>query len=1027
VLLSPFQVDTHRATGFAAASALAGGRLATDLRDTPVALSVITREFIDALNLTDLSEAARWSTNGVEAPDNGQQNFFNNPVYYLVRGTRTGRQQRNHFPQFNDGDSYNLERYDFGRGPNSILFGNGTLGGVSSATTKRAETHRAHQSLTTTVGSWENYRLTADLNRPLSPRAAVRTALLWADAGGWRQKDFDRRAAAFLTGTFRPWPQTELRLEGEVVHAARQAGFTNLNDQFSGWDGRSTYRTVRAGATFTAAEYAKGVGRYGGYYLHNPASGQEAIFNYQDTPVTLAGGASPTTPIGGYTSGALPAFNTPGGNLLYDVNVPARRFAAALAGSHFRVPTEEFTLSPDAPIIDQRFRDLQFTLHQRLGLLDLEVAGDANRARAFVNGEQNRGTADTRIDLNEVLPNGAANPHFLQPYGDGMYLRSYRTFDYTNLRAAAARAWSTRLGQFTAHVLGGVNLGRDTYDYRYLSLAQAPDHRNWGYEYVWIRRYWNESRRPIPDPGAGRIRYVDPVIGLDREIQARWIPDPTRTDTEAISTSNFRYLLAAVRAQLLRDRWIVLGAVRADAYYFHSRQQTRPGDYAPDWDGTTVNFKPDAPADYHALTFRPRDAGGAPVGPPVEAINRPRLGLDRDPRYAQDRFKDDYNAPALDGRQVTRSVGSVLHLTSWLSPSFNYAETFNPPTYITRIDGALLEPTVARGIDLGLRLVLWERRLDLNFVAYRNTEINGAIPSDGPGFFNQLYDANAIGDQSPWGRNIRGIAPIPMQYRDTRTRESRGYEIEITFNPTPALRFAASLGLPKVYESGLYPDVRAYIERNTDLFRQIARDAGVLIDAATNRATVDASLPLERRSPDAEGAAAAYNEIFDFRRNLVDGRRLSQDQPVLHAFGDYTIPSGPLRRLRLGCGLRYRGRQILGNRGADTIADPRDPTRAIDDPTVDAYTPVYSPEGYILTTATLGYTWRLRPRGELALNLVVHNVGNDRGPIYSSTAQVASLLRPRNNDYTSPARETVPRYYALKQPRNFSLALKWSY
>src|SRR5262245_46590553 len=47
VTLTPFTVSTDKDTGFAATSALAGGRLASDLRDTPVAYSVINRDFID--------------------------------------------------------------------------------------------------------------------------------------------------------------------------------------------------------------------------------------------------------------------------------------------------------------------------------------------------------------------------------------------------------------------------------------------------------------------------------------------------------------------------------------------------------------------------------------------------------------------------------------------------------------------------------------------------------------------------------------------------------------------------------------------------------------------------------------------------------------------------------------------------------------------------------------------------------------------------------------------------------------------
>lgn len=54
-ILSPFSVSTDKDVGFVANSSLAGGRLSSDLADTPAAYSVITREFIDALNLTDLN------------------------------------------------------------------------------------------------------------------------------------------------------------------------------------------------------------------------------------------------------------------------------------------------------------------------------------------------------------------------------------------------------------------------------------------------------------------------------------------------------------------------------------------------------------------------------------------------------------------------------------------------------------------------------------------------------------------------------------------------------------------------------------------------------------------------------------------------------------------------------------------------------------------------------------------------------------------------------------------------------------
>ena len=52
VVLSPFEVNTGRDLGFVASSSLAGGRLAGDLKDTAIAMTVSTRDFIDALART---------------------------------------------------------------------------------------------------------------------------------------------------------------------------------------------------------------------------------------------------------------------------------------------------------------------------------------------------------------------------------------------------------------------------------------------------------------------------------------------------------------------------------------------------------------------------------------------------------------------------------------------------------------------------------------------------------------------------------------------------------------------------------------------------------------------------------------------------------------------------------------------------------------------------------------------------------------------------------------------------------------
>ena len=129
--------------------------------------------------------------------------------------------------------------------------------------------------------------------------------------------------------------------------------------------------------------------------------------------------------------------------------------------------------------------------------------------------------------------------------------------------------------------------------------------------------------------------------------------------------------------------------------------------------------------------------------------------------------------------------------------------------------------------------------------------------------------------------------------------------------------------------------------------------------------------------------------------------------------------------MRFGIGYQYRGREVLGNRGADTIVDPANPTRAIDDPNRSASTLIYSKPDSTMT-ATLGYLWRLRGRN-IQLQLVVNNLLNDHAIFWttSTNGTATTAFRPRDGNYNSPARETVPVGFGQKAPINFNLSASW--
>lgn len=1030
VKLTPFEVSSDRDVGFAAASSLAGGRLASDLRDTPASFSVINREFIDALNLTDLQSAANWATGSTFQSDIGTNNFTTFTVRYNTRGVSAGQQLRNFFPVNGDNDSYALERYDFGRGANSIVFGNGSLGGVSSSTTKRARTDRAFQDVKLTAGSFSLMRATIDVNQPVNDKLAVRVAGVAQHGLGWREKEFEKRKGAFATITARPLRHTVIRFEAEAINREINQPINNLSDQLSGWDGKTAFSTPAAlngasAATITALQ-AAGVARRGANYnVYDPYNGFNAVSSYTNEPITLGGGTTATTPIGGFVSGTAPAFGLTNTNLLYAMNVPGNRFDTVEASSGFRRPSERFSINQNGPLLESTFRDFQATIEQRLGDFYVEVAADINKNSNYTNGEQNRGAQTTYLDINRVLPNGAPNAHFGQAYGDGNFFRGFRHYDYHNVRAALAWKKDTRFGNFSVNTMVGENKNHYTLSYQWLSLAQGTDTLAWingTTADIKIRRYWNEPNRPFIDLAGRPIPYYDPNTRTTSTVTPRWVIDHTRFDAESVNDTNYRYGLAALNAKFWQDRIILLGAVRRDRYQSGSQQMAVNGDYPTDRDPLKPLFKPQAPDDWSSLAYVPVDAAGR-AQPAAPAITRPRLtGGVRDPRYTQYRFQDDYNAPVLSGYVNTKSVGSVVHLLNWLSPSVNYAESFNPQkAYALLQGGGIIQPTVSTGWNYSTRFEFFQRKLDVNLTYYTSEEINN--PFTVSGFpFNTLLQATPVGTTQDI--NKRGL-PVFISGSDLQDRLAKGHEAEITANVIRGLRVTGSISLPKVYGANAYQLTRAYVEKNRDTFKLIVQDAGGKVDAA-NVATVDTSIPANQQSPDANTAVAAYNTIFTAYNTLNISRTTGANQPLYKLFGDYTIQEGRTKGLRFGLGVQYRGREVMGNRGADTIVDPANPTRAIDDPTRSVNTPLMTPKGDTTVTSTIGYLWKIDKQA-VQLQLVINNLLNDRSIYWttSTNGTATTALRPRDGNYASPARETVPVGFGQKTPINFNVSASW--
>lgn len=1125
VTLSPFEVRTEKDDGFSAANAGTATRLALEMKDVPAPYSVMTRELIDALGITNIQEATTWSTNGGSIVDGNGADVFNIPFLANIRGVGlSSGQQRNNYLSAGTQDSYALERYDFGRGPNAALFNvgaNTALGGGQSATTKKARLDRDFETIALTGGSWDYYRATLDVNRRLSDRLALRANGVWFDRGGWRMNEFERTKGVTLSGTYLITPKTELRLEGTHDRTARNIPQVNLFDRVSGWDGVTTFRgpmtnamrstSATPGATSTAgvsqllgstgltfSGEPQGVDRIGSpTYVYVP--GSNLLMNYQFMPITrradetnrtpiLANGvlysrngSNDVLPFGNATSTRRPPLmlvTDNGGELdfRYQLNLPADRFNRAINGSAFRVPGKRFTNSVDAPILTQTMKDANFSLAHQVGdRLYFEIGGDYNK----VHDKRTNPNAlrDTRIDISQTLPNGAANPHYLQPYLESPFVWNNRFTDNRTLRANAA--YRVDLGRWGNHVLNlaASESSRQRRDRNYVySIATRPDGRTdvpndprfWqGGDYqIRFRYYWNEADRPYGESGlptsAYHVNWTDgnaPVASTSA-LTPRWMLTGWENNRE-----DFDNAVLTTSSKFFKDKFVLLTATRYDRFESRRRNRVEFGDLPTTWDGLTPVFKPEAPANWKDLTYIPRNASGVATSRvAIPAANRPRInplgtpfattafvyngatvgytngnnnGVQiPNPYFASDTFRNDFSVPVNDGNDLTGSYGFVYHVRPWVSVSANYATTYVPPPVDAyTLENVPAEPLTGEGYDIGLRFNLLQGRLALNTNYFNNREDHARIDPPGKGDINALFARNLASDESIDGRNQRGLPEIFGG--DYESRKNVGYEFEMVGKLARGWRLTLNVGTGKVDSFNRYPLAKELYPVLSGSFRQVLEDAGGMLTGGTqpNGAPGIAVVnPAVTPAISAEqiGAVNNYNAIWNAYALILSDEPLpGAKRLTANAFTDYTVQSGRLKGLRIGVGAQMRGDNFVGYRTADTLPNPSfNPNAAIsatnrpwiDDPNMGQQNRVFVKQPTIVT-ATLGYSlrlkngWRFMDGKEVSFQLRIRNLLNNQQVVYQDEGVIA---RPPNGDFTQPHRVSVPtRIGSFTEPTSF--------
>ena len=530
VLLNPFEVSTAKDTGYVAGSSLAGGRAETPLRLTPASISVMTREFMDDLNINSLEAASNWAISVM--PGNERQNetpFGTFSFNFRNTGGSGNYPTRNYFLFYANSDGYNTERFEFARGPNSLLFGDAALGGVSTNFTKQARFGQKRHEARFQADSEGGWRSTLD-SQWGNDTFAVRANGLVQRNQSWREGVYENREGVHLAASYKVGPNTQLRAEHESLETRALIYQTTYADNASYWDGKTTNDT---NGTIAAAN-SFGLEQFGGtgYHVYSFATPGLGVLDWRTSYRTRGTGFA-IKPEGR-------------GDIANSPRLPSREFNLGPIDAHQIRQLGTHVLSLDHRFSADWFAQLAYFRMDH----DAEAKNTESRA------------TDHRIDVNRLLPNGQVNPKFGQKFADIDQQIQYQDNRVEDVRFLTtykfdwAKAFDLKQ-RFS--VIGGFRPERFEMWQRRMRRVNNPavplvtDARN----IVRYRVYWDEpfkyavGNQPPSVPGA-EFKYADIGFGSKEHKDLGY--------AQVVSNSTFfgerLSILAGMRRDMLKRRII---------------------------------------------------------------------------------------------------------------------------------------------------------------------------------------------------------------------------------------------------------------------------------------------------------------------------------------------------------------------------------------------------------------------------------------------------------------------------------------
>jgi catecholate siderophore receptor len=205
--------------GYAAKETSTATKTDTLLRDTPQAITVVTKELMRDQGMQSMADVIRYVPGVVTAQGEGNRDtavFRGNSSTsdFFIDGIRDDVQYYR--------DIYNIDSVEALKGSNAMIFGRGGSGGVINRVSKQPVWNAVREA-SLTLGSWNNRRVTADVGQALNSVAAMRVNGVYENSDSYRNGVHIERAGINPTVALRVGANTRVVLGYEHFKDKRVA------------------------------------------------------------------------------------------------------------------------------------------------------------------------------------------------------------------------------------------------------------------------------------------------------------------------------------------------------------------------------------------------------------------------------------------------------------------------------------------------------------------------------------------------------------------------------------------------------------------------------------------------------------------------------------------------------------------------------------------------------------------------------------------------------------------------------------